>query len=173
MRVISGIYKGKKIQGFDIDGTRPTMDRIKESLFGIIQNSIQNSVCLDLFAGSGSLGIEALSNGAKKCYFIEKNKEVIKYLQNNLDNISNSFIINSDYLKAIENLEEKIDIVFLDPPYKFNLINKAIDNLIKNDKLNQNALIICEYEQEKILNNLELLKTKKYGDKYISIYRYK
>ena len=69
MRVISGKYKGKNIMGFNIMGTRPTMDRVKESMFGMIQNNIKNSVCLDLFAGSGSLGIEALSNGAKMCYF--------------------------------------------------------------------------------------------------------
>ena len=67
MRVISGKYKGKKLIGFDIKGTRPTMDRIKESLFGMIQNNIKNSTILDLFAGSGSLGIESLSNGASEC----------------------------------------------------------------------------------------------------------
>ena len=69
MRVISGKYKGKKLDGFGIPGTRPTMDRVKESLFGSIQNDIKDSVVLDLFAGTGSLGIEALSNGAKKCFF--------------------------------------------------------------------------------------------------------
>ena len=73
MRVISGKYKGKNLIGFNIDGTRPTMDRVKESLFGMIQNHIKNSVVLDLFAGSGSLGIEAISNGAAKCYFIDNN----------------------------------------------------------------------------------------------------
>ena len=70
MRVISGKYKGKNIMGFNVVGTRPTMDRVKESMFGMIQNNIKNSVCLDLFAGSGSLGIESLSNGAKMCYFV-------------------------------------------------------------------------------------------------------
>ena len=78
MRVISGKYKGKNLIGFDIDGTRPTMDRVKESLFGIIQNNIKNSVVLDLFAGSGSLGIEAISNGASEVYFIDNNIELIK-----------------------------------------------------------------------------------------------
>ena len=73
MRVISGKYKGRNIMGFNVMGTRPTMDRVKESMFGMIQNNIKGSICLDLFAGSGSLGIEALSNGAQECYFIEKN----------------------------------------------------------------------------------------------------
>ncbi len=81
MRVISGKYKGKKLIGFDIDGTRPTMDRVKESLFGIIQNKIKDSIVLDLFAGSGSLGIEALSNGAKMCYFVDNNIELINIIK--------------------------------------------------------------------------------------------
>ena len=78
MRVISGKYRGKNLLGFNIDGTRPTMDRVKESLFATIQINIKDSIVLDLFAGSGSLGIEALSNGASKCYFNDINKECIK-----------------------------------------------------------------------------------------------
>ena len=70
MRVISGSLKGRSIKGFDIDGTRPTMDRVKESVFGSIQSYIPNSLVLDLFAGSGALGIEAISNGARECYFV-------------------------------------------------------------------------------------------------------
>ena len=81
MRVISGKYKGKNLIGFDIDGTRPTMDRVKESLFGIIQNYIKDSVVLDLFAGSGSLGIEALSNGASTCYFFDNNIELVNIIK--------------------------------------------------------------------------------------------
>ena len=73
MRVISGLYKGRIIDGFDIDGTRPTQDRVKESLFGSIQDYLEDSVVLDLFSGSGNLGIEALSNGAKECYFVDNN----------------------------------------------------------------------------------------------------
>lgn len=81
MRIISGKYKGKYITGFDINGTRPTMDRVKESLFGMIQDYISDSSCLDLFAGSGSLGIEALSCGAKECYFVDNNINIINILK--------------------------------------------------------------------------------------------
>ena len=81
MRVISGKYKGKNLIGFNIDGTRPTMDRVKESLFGIIQNYIKDSIVLDLFAGSGSLGIEALSNGASSCYFFDNNIELVNIIK--------------------------------------------------------------------------------------------
>jgi len=171
MRVISGKYKGRKLEGFNIDGTRPTMDRVKESLFGIIQNKIQDSICLDLFAGSGNLGIEALSNGAKQCYFVDNNKEVIKILKRNLKDIPNSILINDDYRSALKNLNIKFDIIFLDPPYKFNLINKAIEDIINYDLLNDDGIIVCEYETEEIKCNLELIKEKKYGSKYIKIYK--
>jgi len=171
MRVISGKYKGRKLEGFNIDGTRPTMDRVKESLFGIIQNKIQDSICLDLFAGSGNLGIEALSNGAKQCYFVDNNKEVIKILKRNLKDIPNSILINDDYRSALKNNNIKFDIIFLDPPYKFNLINKAIEDIINYDLLNDDGIIVCEYETEEIKCNLELIKEKKYGSKYIKIYK--
>lgn len=171
MRVISGKYKGKNLLGFDVDGTRPTMDRVKESLFGSIQNKIKDSVCLDLFAGSGSLGIEALSNGAKCCYFGDLNKEILKILKSNLKGIENSFVIEGDYLKILKELKDKkFDIIFLDPPYKFNLINNSIEFILENKMLNENGIIVCEYETEVINNyDLEEIKDKKYGSKRIKI----
>ena len=84
MKIISGKYKGKKIKGYDIEGTRPTMDRVKESIFGIIQGYVKDSVVLDLFAGSGSLGLEAISNGAKKLVLIDNNKKVCDVLKENI-----------------------------------------------------------------------------------------
>ena len=98
MRVISGLYKGRNIDGFDIDGTRPTQDRVKESLFGSIQDYIEDSVVLDLFSGSGNLGIEALSNGAKECYFVDNNKEAIKVINSNLSKIGiSSNVLHKDF----------------------------------------------------------------------------
>lgn len=171
MRVISGKYKGKKIDGFDIVGTRPTMDRVKESLFGMIQNYLKGSTCLDLFAGSGALGIEALSNGAKKCYFIDNGKVVSKILEMNIRDVENSFFIKADYETFLDQTKEKFDIIFLDPPYKLNLISKAISKILKNDLLNPNGLIVCEYETEEISCDLEIIKEKKYGNKNIKIYK--
>ena len=83
MRVISGKYKGRKIEGYNIEGTRPTQDRVKESLFAMIQEELYDSTILDLFTGSGNLGIEALSNGSKKAYFVDNNTECIKILKKN------------------------------------------------------------------------------------------
>lgn len=171
MRVISGKYKGKYLKGFDIDGTRPTMDRIKESLFGIIQNKLNDSVCLDLFAGSGSLGIEAISNGAKECDFNDSNPDMLKILKSNLENISNCNIFNKNYLTFLDSINKKYDIIFLDPPYKMNLITPSIKKIIDNDLLNDNGLIICEYETEDIVCNLKIYKEKQYGSKKIIIYK--
>ena len=172
MRIISVKYKGKKLDGFDIEGTRPTMDRVKESLFGIIQNNLKDSICLDLFAGSGSLGIEALSNGASICYFVDKNKQILNILKNNLKGIENSIPIEKDYLMALEELKtKKFDIIFLDPPYKYNLITPSIQKIMEFDMLNKDGIIVCEYENEDIKCDLKLLKTKKYGSKNIKIYK--
>ncbi len=175
MRIISGKYKGKKINGFDIDGTRPTMDRIKESLFGMIQEYLKECICLDLFAGSGSLGIEALSCGAGKCYFVDNNIKVINILNKNLDGIENAIIIKNDFINSLDYFSKnkiKFDIIFLDPPYKLKLINPSIKKILENDLLNENGLIICEYENE-IINiektNLKIYKDKKYGNKKIVI----
>lgn len=148
------------------------MDRVKESLFGIIQNNLKESICLDLFAGSGSLGIEALSNGADTCYFVDKNKEILKILKNNLKGIENSILIEKDYLTALEELKNKrFDIIFLDPPYKDNLINPSINKILEFNMLRKDGIIICEYENENIKCDLKIIKEKKYGSKNIRIYK--
>ena len=174
MRVISGKYKGRKLLGYNIDGTRPTMDRVKESLFATIQNKIKDSICLDLFAGSGSLGIEALSNGASECFFVEKNNEMLKILKDNLINIDGSVLVHDDYKNALNSFvnKKKFDVIFLDPPYKLCLINSILDFIYKNDLLNKDGIVVCEYEVEKVSNDdLYELKTKKYGDKMVTYFK--
>ena len=172
MRVISGKYRGKNLIGFDIDGTRPTMDRVKESLFAMIQNKLKDSVVLDLFAGSGSLGIEALSNGAKEAYFVDSNMELINIIKKNTANMDERInIIKADYKDALSNFKVKFDIIFLDPPYKLNLINACLERIIKLDLLSSNGIVVCEYENEEINTSLELLKFKSYGSKNIKIFK--
>lgn len=174
MRVISGKYKGKKLSGDNIEGTRPTMDRVKESLFAIIQNDIKESICLDLFAGSGSLGIEAISNGANTCYFVDKNMNAINAIKENTKGINNIKIIKNDYIKALNELKNiKFDVIFLDPPYKMNLIQSSLDKIKENDMLNKNGIIVCESEQENFEIDYFILKEKKYGSKNIRIYKNK
>ena len=171
MRVISGIYKGKNLQGFDIDGTRPTMDRVKESLMAMIQSCIPDSVCLDLFAGSGSLGIEAISNGALECTFCDNNDIAIKTIKENTKMIKENIYINkTDYEYFLNNTNKKFDIIFLDPPYRLSLINKCLEIISKNNLLADNGIIVLEYENENINPlNYEIFKEKKYGSKKVMI----
>lgn len=176
MRIISGKYKGRKIEGYTIDGTRPTMDRVKESLIGTIQNKLVDSNCLDLFTGSGAVGLEFLSNGAKNCVFCDSNAKVIEVLNNNIKNLKVSEeykTIKGDYrviLKQLREEKQKFDIIFLDPPYKLNYIMPAINLIKEYELLNDNGLLICEYEDEKINNlNYQIIKEKKYGSKNIMI----
>jgi 16S rRNA (guanine(966)-N(2))-methyltransferase RsmD len=177
MRVISGTLKGREIKGYTIEGTRPTMDRVKESMFAIIQNNIKGSVCLDLFSGSGNLGIEAISNGAKKCYFVDHNKIAIKIIKNNINNLGvddKSIVIHDDYKKALENFKKekmKFNIVFLDPPYADEVINDILNYLYKNNLLKRDAIVVCEYKIDTIKNEYyEIEKEKKYGYKKVVIY---
>lgn len=176
MRFISGKYKGRKIEGFDIVGTRPTMDRVKESLFAMINSRLKESTILDLFAGTGSLGLEAISNGAKKGYFVDRNKISTQTITKTIKNINideNIKILNIDFKKALHKFYEeniKFDIIFLDPPYNDNLINTSLQLIKEYGLLNKNGLIVCEYENEKIVDLYNIYKEKKYGSKNIRIY---
>ena len=172
MRVISGKYKGKNLEGFNINGTRPTMDRIKESMFAIIQNHLKDAICLDLFAGSGSLGIEALSNGAKMCYFVDNNKIAIATIKKNTLGIINKEIIHADCFKALDKLKNtKFDLILLDPPYHDDFINKILIKLKENKLLNTNGIIVCELEDDNIKTDFKLVKEKKYGYKKVKIFK--
>ena len=180
MKVISGTLKGRKIEGYNIDGTRPKMDRVKESLFATIQNNIKDSIVLDLFAGSGQLGIEAISNGASLCYFIDNNKEVIKVLNKNIINLnikSNTKVLLSDWKKSLNDFSNqniKFDIIFVDPPYDYDVYEKILEKVSTLNLLNDNGLIILEHSNLNLkdtYNNLTLYKNKKYGTKSVNIYK--
>lgn len=177
MRIISGKYKGRNIEGYNIIGTRPTMDRVKESVIGMIQNKIKNSICLDLFAGSGSVGLELLSNGAKECYFVDNNKKVIDTIKLSINkiNVEEKYHLDlNDFHKALKNFKEqniKFDIIFLDPPYQNNYLKDSLKLIIEYNLLNEDGIIICEYETELFECSLEIFKERKYGNKKIIIYK--
>lgn len=179
MRVISGRLKGRMIQGFDIEGTRPTMDRVKESVFASIQDFIEGSVVLDLFAGSGNLGIEAISNGAKSCYFVDSNFKCIRAIRENLKTFQiekQGYLLEMDYRKALELLKDRgqvFDLIFVDPPYKDHILREILDYVYLNGLLSKTGYIILEYQQDDLEGEVlgyQLLRKKKYGDKYVSIY---
>lgn len=177
MKVISGLYKGRKIEGYDLDGTRPTMERVKESLFATIQNYLTDSIVLDLFSGSGNLGIEALSQGAKYAYLVDYNPKAAKTIKSNLTTIGieNAEVLNMDYQKALNYLKDKnikLDLIFLDPPYKTSYIEKSLELITKNQLLASDGLIICESDSlDRIVYNdqYKIIKDKKYGDKWVVI----
>ena len=178
MKIISGEFKGRTIKGFDIEGTRPTMDRVKESLFGTIQNYVPNSTVLDLFAGSGNLGFEALSNRADFCYFNDINIKCVKYMESVIKelNLSNKTkVLNMNYKQALKFFVSnniKFDLIFLDPPYKMDILNEIIEFIKENNLIKENGLIICEIDNLYLnVDYYKKIKEKKYGSKYIVIYK--
>ena len=180
MRVISGKVRGLKLDTPKNEDVRPTTDRVKESLFNIINPYIIDSNVLDLFAGSGQLGIETISNGAKLCYFVDNNGEVIKVLRDNiktLDISGYSKIILSDWKKMLNEFgknKQKFDLIFVDPPYDYDVYEKVINKVNELDLLKDNGLLILEYANNKFLDEYDKLiaiKEKKYGYKFIKIFK--
>ena len=172
MRVISGKAKGTKLDTLDTFDTRPTLDRVKEALFNIIQSEIYDALVLDLFAGSGALGIESLSRGAKKVVFCDKSKYAYAVIKKNLTKTrleDKSVVFNKTYEECLDGLKEKFDIIFLDPPYNTDLGVKAIVKIIEKDLLSDDAIIIVETDDEEKVTNevinreVQVYDVRKYG----------
>lgn len=181
IRIIGGEFKGKRISFPSKFSVRPTLNRIREMLFNWLMYDIKDSTCLDLFAGSGALGFEAYSRGAKNVVLIDKDNSTYKYLQKNCDYFLQNENFNEDkYLKPIhatydyflKHNKKKFDIIFLDPPYKSDY-KKIINLIIKTDALSDNALLYVESNNEIELpeDHFELLKEKKSGDIYSYLLR--
>ena len=175
MRVITGTARGRKLSepvGMDI---RPTTDVVKEAVFNIIQFDIEGRRVLDLFAGTGQLGIEALSRGAAGAVFVDQSRAAIKLVKENLEKtgLEGGKVVQGDSLSYLSG-RERFDLVFLDPPYKTNLLENALKRIVEFDKLNTGGIIVCECPAEKELPELEepykCLKTYRYGKVKISVY---
>ncbi|MBQ5568708.1 MAG: 16S rRNA (guanine(966)-N(2))-methyltransferase RsmD [Oscillospiraceae bacterium] len=151
MRVITGTARGRKLReptGRDI---RPTTDMVKESVFNIIQFKTEGARVLDLFAGTGQLGIEALSRGAAECVFVDKSEEALKLVRENLKTTgleNKAHVVRGDSLSYLRS-GEKFDIVFVDPPYDTDLLEKSLNLATGFDILRENGIIICESRKEK------------------------
>lgn len=174
MRVISGTAKGTILYALEGNNTRPTLDRVKEALFNMIQIDIQDADVLDLFSGSGALGIEAMSRGAKRVVLCDKSKEAIKVIERNLEKThlkEKAFVIKNDYIDALNFLKEKFqfDFIFLDPPYAGDMIKKSLEEIIKLELLKEDGIVIIETdEEERILKeiknmNVNVYDLRKYG----------
>ena len=176
MRIVSGIARGKKLctpQGLDV---RPTIDRVKEAVFSSLQFDIEGRSVLDLFAGSGQLGLEALSRGAKECNFVDSNEMSIKCIDENIKNcgLSDKCVVNfCDSFGFLDKTDLKFDIAFLDPPYDKGLIDMAMPKLIL--KMSEHGVIVCEHTENGVLQDsygdFKKQKTKRYGKVYVTFYR--
>ena len=174
MRIISGVARGTKLYTLEGENTRPTLDRVKEPLFSIIQSEIKDSIVLDLFSGSGALGLEAVSRGAKKAILCDKSLQAIEIIKKNI--IKTHFedktkVLCMDYKKCLDRLEEKINLVFIDPPYKLNIAVKAIEIILEKQLLAEDGLIILETDEEerelqeikKLNYNIQIINIRTYG----------
>lgn len=166
MRVISGLARGRKLKEPGDGKIRPTTDMVKESIFNIIQFDIEGRNVLDLFAGTGQLGIEAASREAERVTFVDESNEAVKLVQENLRSLgfeNNTAVIRSDSLSFLER-GERYDLIFLDPPYDSGLLDKAIKKIIEFDILKENGIMVCESSAEKNLpdGTLPYVKRKEY-----------
>lgn len=170
MRVIAGKYRRLNLvapQGKDT--TRPTMDQIKESMFNILSYKVENKICCDLFAGSGSLGIEALSRGASFCYFNDRSRPALNAVQTNLKTIKapqDTFkVLSLEYLKCLDyfkNKNIKIEVLFLDPPYKEQIYEQIINKMEEDKTLSEHAIIVIEASLNSSLPLFEKYHRKDY-----------
>ena len=174
MRVISGTARGTKLNSINDVTTRPTLDRVKESLFSILQFEIQDSIILDLFAGSGAIAIEFLSRGAKKAYLCEKNHLATKMIYQNLSKTrltSKAVMIGKDYKKALEILKQeaiKFDLIYIDPPYQADIAVDSVQKILEANLLKEKGRFIIETDDEK----RELLELEKLNVKVDDIRKY-
>lgn len=182
MRITSGILKNKKIKSREGRETRPTLERIKEAIFSIIGDKVVDSRFLDLYSGTGNMGIEALSRNAKRTIFIENNQEALRIIIENINDCkleNKSRAYKNDVLRAIEILSrknEKFDIIFMDPPYKENLTEKTLMHISDFSLLDDDGIVISEHSiYEKIsdvVGKLVKYDERDYNKKIISFYKY-
>ncbi len=170
MRVISGKARGKKLLCQEGQNVRPTLDRVKESIFNMIAFDLPGACVLDLFSGSGALGIEALSRGAESCFFIDKSKQAIAITKENLyathlDLFST--VINCDSIDFLCETDKKFDIILIDPPYESSLYEAALTKIKENKLLKHNGFLVIEYDAEITpafdICGFNIIKEKKYG----------
>lgn len=171
MRVVAGSARGTKLHCLEGLDVRPTLDRVKEAVFSMLSGYLLDSTVLDLFAGSGALGIEALSRGAKSATFVDASKVSLAVTQTNLTAthlMDKAACVNQDYSLFLQSTNQKFDIIFLDPPYSKGFVNNALQHILKNQVLVPGGLVICEADNQDELSEDDLrgytiFRDKNYG----------
>lgn len=178
MRVITGTARGRKLRELPGMETRPTTDKVKESIFNIIQFDIEGRRVLDLFGGTGQLGIEALSRGAAHCTFVDLRREAAAVIRENLQVTrlaDQARVVQGDSLSFLASCREKFDLILLDPPYASGLLEKAVKEAAAIDILTENGIMVCESAADQVLPALEAPYEKgreyRYGKIKITLYQ--
>ena len=180
MRVIAGIYKGRKLEAPLDMSVRPTTDKVKEALFDIIMADVPGAVFCDLFAGSGAIGIEALSRGAEKCWFCDADRMSIRLVKANLRTCGigdEARIVTGDYKKTLRKITDKVDIFFIDPPYESGVYESCLSQIEILDLLTDDGIIITEHDSRTEIaeetDTFEKVRDHRYGKTVLSVYRKK
>lgn len=181
MRVIGGIKGSLRIKSSKSRSLRPTMDRVRETVFNILGDRVSDASFLDLFAGTGSVGIEALSRGAREVVFVEREFKTAEILKENLERLGfekEGSILKMDFSKAIKTVKRdgrEFDIVYIDPPYASGLCRESLNLLAESDIVNKKGLVLAEHfykdKLQEIFGGLKLVRIKKIGDTCISIFK--
>ena len=178
MRVITGSARGRRLKELEGMETRPTTDRVKEGMFSALQFDIEGRRVLDLFAGTGQLGIECLSRGAASAVFVDRRADAVKLIRENLkltDLTDRARVISGDSLEYLRSLREKFDLILLDPPYEAGLLAPAMELVAKFDILAPHGIIVAEHPAGVVLPGLpapyRLHKTYRYGKIGMTIFR--
>lgn len=182
MRIIAGKARGRKLIPPATMETRPTLDRVKEAMFSIVQGYIQDAVVVDVFAGTGSLGLEAASRGAKEVYLVDKSSVTFPLLKENIENLKFAdfcFPLNMDSYAALTmlaNKGKKFDMIFIDPPYCKEMIPEAMKLIKENDMLMENGIVVTKIDSiEEVYrgyDDIGLIKDKRYGNTTVCLYKY-
>ena len=172
IRITGGENRSRLLETPNTTLTKPTMDRVREGVFNALGDAVLHASVLDLFAGSGSYGFEALSRGAKDATFVEVKRETTKVIQRNADNLKrkNIYIKNEDVLSFLLGNPGNFDIIFADPPYRLDVYEKAVELILKNNILNENGIIVLESEKELNIDETKFKKVKIYNYGLAKIY---
>lgn len=178
MRVITGTARGRRLKELSGMETRPTTDRVKEGLFNIVQFDIEGRRVLDLFGGTGQLGIECLSRGADHAVFVDQRKDAVALIRDNLrttELADRGQVVQGDSLAYLASCRERFHLIFLDPPYASELLERALETIVRFDILSGNGIIVCETPVDRVLPEAPAPYRKgkeyRYGKIKLTLYR--